>query len=256
MLFDHVASPTCSNTTFDAAPTRQTQDLRCNIRGVMVDRSVHPKFARPLQFFLGAGRCNHARALQIRNLYRGLADAAAGRQHQHIFPAGQPGPRHQHVPRGEERQRKRGCADEVDRIGDRNDVLDRHRDVLGIAAGMIPIAERLVRGALIIAAGDAFDAVPAADARLQHDPGSGGEAGCGSRGCDDLSGHIAAGNMRHRERHALESTPFPDVEIVQRARSNPDQHFPWSGHRIRRVLVTQNLRTAVLMEPYGFHLVI
>ena len=44
--------------------------------------------------------------------------------------------------------------------------------------------------------------------------------------------------------------------MIERARADAHQRFAGSRHRIRRVLVAQDLRAAVLMEADGVHLVI
>ena len=57
---------------------------------------------------------------------------------------------------------------EVDLVGNRHQILRRHRHELGVAAGVVHVPEHFVARALVIAARDARRAAPAAHARLQH----------------------------------------------------------------------------------------
>ena len=98
------------------------------------------------------GRGEDSRALQARDLDGRLADAAAGGQHEDVLAALQPRAGDQHVPGGDERQRKRRRVDERHRIGQRHQVLERHLDQLGVAPGMIAISKHLVVRALIVRA--------------------------------------------------------------------------------------------------------
>ena len=168
MLFAHVASPTCSMTT--STPRRFVS--RLNLRGdvllVVVNDLVRAERPRAFQLFLRARRREHARAVHERDLDGRLADAAAGGQHQDVLAALQPGARHQHVPGGQERQRKRRRLDEVDVVGNRNEVLHRHLDELRVAAGMVAVPEHVVLRALVVAARQAGRAAAAAHAGLQH----------------------------------------------------------------------------------------
>jgi hypothetical protein len=62
--------------------------------------------------------------------------------------------------------------------------------------------------------------------------------------------------MRQRNRDPRQAATLPEVEMIQRARAHAHECFAGTRHRIRRVLVAQDLRAAVLMESDGVHLVI
>ena len=51
----------------------------------------------------------------------------------------------------------------------------------------------------------------------------------------------------------LEPAALPQVEVIQRARAHADEHLAGIELRIGRVLVPQDLRSAVLVESDGLH---
>ena len=50
--------------------------------------------------------------------------------------------------------------------------------------------------------------------------------------------------------------PLPEIEMVERARAHADEHLARREHRIRRVLVAEDVGPAVLMEADGFHRIV
>ena len=50
-----------------------------------------------------------------------------------------------------------------------------------------------------------------------------------------------------------QAAPLPEVEMIQRAGADAHQHLARRRHRIRRVLVAQDLGAAVLMEANRAH---
>ena len=126
-----------------------------------------------LELLVGTGGREDAGAVQARDLDGRLPHAAPGREHQHVLAALESRARHQHVPRGEKRQRERGGCHEVDVVGDRHEILHRHFHELGVPARMVEISERLVSRALVVFPGQTRRATAATHARLQHHAASG-----------------------------------------------------------------------------------
>ena len=59
--------------------------------------------------------------------------------------------------------------------------------------------------------------------------------------------------MRQRNRHVLEAAALPQIEMVERARADAHKRVARTGLRIRRLLVAENLRAAVLVEADRLH---
>jgi ribosomal protein L39E len=218
---------------------------------MVVDRLARPQFTGTRQLVGRSGGSKHTRAVQAGKLDRRLADAAAGREHQHVLAPLELCARHQHVPRGQEGQRKGGRLDVVDFVGNRDQVLDRDLHVLRVAAGMVDVAEHLESRAFVVASREARRASTAAHAGLEHHAASGRHLG--QRRGDDVASDVTAGNVRHRNPHVPQTNPRPDIEMIQCAGAHPHQRLAWNEIRFRRVPVTQDVRTAMLMEANGFH---
>jgi len=86
---------------------------------------------------------------------------------------------------------------------------------------------------------------------LHQDARTGGHVG--GRRRDDFARHVAARDMRQRNRDPRQAATLPQVEMIQRARADAYECFAGSRHRIRRVLVAQDVWTAMLMEANGLH---
>ena len=56
--------------------------------------------------------------------------------------------------------------------------------------------------------------------------------------------------------HAIESAALPEIQMVERARANADDGAAGHGRRIRRVLESEDVRSAVLVKTDGLHSVL
>ena len=63
----------------------------------------------------------------------------------------------------------------------------------------------------------------------------------------------AVGAEDARLRHRRKALAHPEVEVVERRSPQLDQHLAVAGDGIRRVLVSKNLRSAVVVYPDGLH---
>jgi hypothetical protein len=113
------------------------------------------------------------------------------------------------------------------------------------------VTEHFVLRALVVAAGQACRAPSAAHTRLQHDPTADVNLDANRR--DDFPGDVAARDVRHRELHAIETAPLPQIQVIQRTRAHPHERVADIELRIRRFFAAENLRPAVSMEANGFH---
>ena len=150
----------------------------------------------------------------------------------------------EHVPRGEKRQRERRGLDERQVRGDRNEIRLRHPHVFRVAAVGL-IAEHVVLRAPVVAPRETARAPSAAEPGLHHDT---------QAAPDDFARDIGAGNVRQRNRHAVETAPLPQIEVIERARAHADDRVPRQFGRVGRVFVDEHFRPAVLMKPDGLHL--
>ena len=202
-----------------AAFVREATDLGGPVWLRRVHHVVGAQRPRGVQLLLLPGGCNHARAVQSGHLDRGLSDAAPGRHHQHRLPLAHVGAGHQHVPGGEERQRKGRAISEGNLRRQRDEVARGHRRELRIAA-LALVADDAVGGAeavLPVEAGRAVTAVqPGMDdhARAGRQPALAGveqpRPRCRCREC------AAAAASRARARAAARG---PDDSVRTRGRA-------------------------------------
>src|SRR6202035_3444827 len=76
-----------------ATLVRQPFDLLGDVLPMVVDDLERPHRTGALELVGGPRGREHARAVEYGDLDRRLADPAAGRKHEHVFAACQPGPR-------------------------------------------------------------------------------------------------------------------------------------------------------------------
>src|SRR6185503_1561493 len=69
------------------------------------------------------------------------------------------------------------------------------------------------------------------------------------------SGHIVSQNMRERNLNPRHTVANKNVEVVQRARFDFNQHFVRTDPRLGHVRVLEHFRSAMLSEDRGFHFV-
>ena len=60
--------------------------------------------------------------------------------------------------------------------------------------------------------------------------------------------------MRHRNLHAIEAAPLPQVQMVERARPDPNDHPARTHGWVGRVFELQDLGAAMLMKTDATHL--
>src|SRR3990170_7230961 len=59
--------------------------------------------------------------------------------------------------------------------------------------------------------------------------------------------------MRQRQLHAIESSPLPQIEMVERASAHAHDRAPRRRHRIRRLFVAEHANVTMFVESDGFH---
>jgi hypothetical protein len=69
----------------------------------------------------------------------------------------------------------------------------------------------------------------------------------------DLAGDVVAEDVRQRDGASRLAETRPDVEVVERAGADADEHFAGSGGRIRDIFVAQHLRSAVRAHHDRLH---
>jgi len=69
----------------------------------------------------------------------------------------------------------------------------------------------------------------------------------------NFAGHVAAGNMRKRNRHIRKTLAHPEIETVQGAGSDADQNFVGTHGWIGGFNILQDFRAAVLLKLDRFH---
>jgi hypothetical protein len=71
---------------------------------------------------------------------------------------------------------------------------------------------------------------------------------------DDLTGHVAAGNMGERDRIVGKTVTDPQVQVVQSASVHPDEYFVSVDVRFVHFGVVQNAGVPMLVKNDRFHL--
>ena len=154
------------------------------------------------------------------------------------------------MPRGQERQWKRRRFDETNRVRNRDEVLDRHLHILGVAT-VAAVPEHVVGRALVVATVEAGRAAPARQAGLQHHAAA--EAVLTTRRADHLAGDVGARDMRKRNADPLNAAALPQVEVIERAGAHAHKGFARVGHRLGDVFVAEDVGPSVCVEPNRFH---
>ena len=247
-LLSHVAWPTCSTTTSTPRRARQLSDFLRDVLGVVVDDLVGSERTGTGQLLIGARRREYLGSMQPGDLHRGLTDAAAGREHEHGLARAETGPRDQHVPRREERQRKGRRLTEPDRVRNRNEIPGRYFHQLGVAA-FRPISEDVVAGTEIVRAREALRALAAAQPRLQHHPQSARDVS--ALGSHHLTGDIATRTVRQPK--ARQASALPQIEVIEGAGADAHQHLARSDLGVWHLLVAKDVESSMLVKSNGFH---
>lgn len=89
---------------------------------------------------------------------------------------------------------------------------------------------------------DDCDLVAVLEGRIDHDPFAGILARAGPVGAQDP-----------RLRHRRKSFTNPEIEMVERRGTKTDQYLAGAWFRVGCILVAQDLRAPVLMNPNRFH---
>ena len=208
-----------------AALRRERLHFGGDVLRIVVDHVVGAQFPRFGHLRPTAGGGDDAAVKHLGDLDGGLPDAARGGEHQHVLAGLQLRARHQHVPRGEEDQRRGGGLLPIEVAGDLDGAVLRRGDELAIAA-VDPVAEYGVAAAEIIlparhcghwrqlTRARAPRAIPAARARK-------------ARPRPPLRPRYRAQDMRQGELHAGDAGAHEQVEVVERRRRAPAPGSGW-----------------------------
>ena len=236
----------------DAAVVGEAHHLGDDVLGRVVDPVVHPELGGAGELLVGGGVADHGRSRHVRELDGGRADAAADRVDHHGLAGLEVAAREEHVPRGAEGDLHRGGLGVGELLGDAHQVPGRAGEPLRVAAGgaeadVVGVrAERLAAGAAeaALAAGrhqqrhHAVADLPALDALAElGDP------------ADDLE----AEDERRLDREARGALADVDVEVVERAGRDVDQHLARAGPRVGNVFEPKHVDSAELVEHDRLH---
>jgi len=157
------------------------------------------------------------------------------------------------MPRREEHERSRGGLFEGEVVGDLDHGVLGRGQQLGVAA-VDPVPEHREAAAEIVLAEEALLALTATGpGREQHAPaGLHPLAEVADR--HYLAGDVAAEHVRHGELQPGNTCPHEQVEVVQRAGADADQHLIGADCRLGGVLVHEHFRSAMLMNASNFHM--
>src|SRR5258708_2054601 len=221
-----VVPGSCSNVLeddIDAALTRDGAGFLADFRSVVIDEMVGAELLCLLQFFIGAGSGDDARAEEFGNLNGGAADAASCPKDEDILAGLQLGPGKKHVPGGLEDERNRGGFFEAQILRIRQAIYFGCAHEFG-AASVNHVAQVSGLTAVVIKASYAGCALATANQWREDDLLA--DAHCRYVGADlgDLTGDVTARNVRKRNRDVRDAAAHPEVEMVQRASLHAHKH--------------------------------
>lgn len=121
------------------------------------------------------------------------------------------------------------------------------------AAAIVDIAEIAELAALVVLAGEAGGASAATHAWREQDLLARRDTRYFRADFGNFSGNVASWNVRERDWHAREAGPHPEIEMIQCTGADADENVASAELGFRGVRVFEDLRTAVLVKPNGFH---
>jgi hypothetical protein len=93
-----------------------------------------------------------------------------------------------------------------------------------------------------------------ADSMIDYDPQAGFQTGYARTQTGYDSRHVRSAPVRHLKIKAGNASHDPYVEMVQGTCLDIDKHLALTGDRIGDIIVLENIRTAMLVETEGFHI--
>src|SRR6266571_3348611 len=228
----------------DAALASDAANFLADFLRFVVDHVIGAKLPGFLELFVAAGRGDDARAEEFGDLYRSAADAAPCSQDEHVFAGLQLGPGDEHVPGGLEHERYRSSLFERQIFRVRQAIHFRGADEFS-ATAVNHVAKIGGLPAVVVQTSYASRAFAAANQRREHDLLADASRGYIRSYFRDFAGHVAAGNVRQRDRHVWQAAAHPKIQVIQRTGLNADEDFVWADGGVRCVCVLQDVRPAV-----------
>jgi hypothetical protein len=242
MLEDHV----------HAAAVGGSHHLRRHVLLAVVDRDVETELPRSRQLVVRAGVADHERARQLRELQGGRADPAPDAVDQQGLAGLELRSGEEHVPGGRERDLRRGRGLVGEPIRDADQVPRRAGELLRVAAGGREADE--ARGqAQRLAAGAAVPAFAARVHQVRHHAVADLPAADALAERGDPPDRLDAEDERRLHVEARDAFAYVDVEVVEGARRDLDQHLARTGLRIVHLLDLQHVQPAELVEQHRLH---
>ena len=216
---------------------------------------VRPELPGLFGLFRGAGSSDHGRAHDVfEHLDGGGSHAGGCGENQGGFPRLEGGAAHRHIPHGQVGGGHGGGIGEGNIGGEAIGVDLGDRDEFGVAA-VDSRAKEPTAAAELVASGAAPLADTATEARVDHHAVAHADGAYTGTGGNHFTRGVAAEDQRRREL-ALKSAlalPGEDVQAVESAGTNPNDHVPRTGGGIGPVAILENLHVAVGFDIDGFH---
>ena len=147
---------------------------------------------------------------------------------------------------------ERGRSVKINVAGQPDQRTFRHADFFGESAVPMHAEQPSLQAKRLLAARAKF-AFPAEQVGLHCHAVPVSPTGDAGAKRDDLAGNLAARNARQRRRAGQAPFLQPEIEPVQPAGADPDNHLAGPGHRIGRLAINQLPRRAMRNELNGFH---
>jgi len=203
-------------------------------------------------FFVVAGRGDHAAAEEFSNLDGGAANTAAGGENEDVFARLELRAIDEHVPGGLEDQRNGGGMGPIEVFGVGHAIDFRAADEFG-AATINHVAEIGEVAAAVVVAAKAGGTFAAGNAGSENDFLADVDSADFGADFGDFAGDVAAGNVGEWNLEAGKAAAHPEVEMVEGAGVNADEDFVATKLRLGDIGVLENGRVAVMTEDDGFH---
>src|SRR5216683_4141034 len=237
----------------DAALASDAANFLADFLRFVVNQVIGAELPGFLELFVGAGRGDDARAEEFGDLYRGAADTAPCSQDEHVFARLQLGAGDKHVPGGLEDERNRSSLFERQIFRVRQAIHFRGAREFG-AAAVNHIAKIGGLPAVVVQTSYASRAFAAANQRREHDLLADANRGDIRANLRDFAGNVATGNVRQRDRHVGQAASDPEIEVIESAGLDAHEDIIRAQWGRRRVGISQNVGSAVLLKHDRFQL--
>ncbi len=218
----------------------------------MIDDGIGPQGDSFGNLAVGPDSRHHAGPGQLCHLDRHAPDSAPRPHDEHGLSMLKSGERKEHMRRGHRHERKRRRLFKRKVLRNRQHIAERHFEILRIAAVRLG-SDQSIRAAQIVSPRQTLIAFPATDPRRHEHPLPHSDPFDVIADLLHDPGRIRPRHMRKRNRIGGIAFSYPNVEVVQRAGLDANQHLLRSNRRRRQILIGKCVQSAMRAKEYRLH---